>query len=117
MPTNNEVGRRIRRAREERRLSQTELGQLLSPKRSYAAVSDIERGRTKLDVEDLSMLAVILGKPLPYFYGEEPTASVVYRRGERGLAPEVQRETDQAVELFKQFARQQLRKQPEREGQ
>ena len=116
MPTNDEVGRRVRRAREERRLSQTELGQLLSPKRSYAAVSDIERGRTKLDVEDLSMLAAILGKSLPYFYGEEPTPGVVYRRGERGLAPEAQRETDQAVELFKKFARQQLRTRPGQEG-
>src|SRR5688572_5395992 len=98
MPTREEVGSRIREAREELGLSQAELGRLLTRPRSYAAISDIERGKTRLDVEELEELAVLLQKELAYFYESRSAPSVVYRRGDRRLAVAEQRDTDRAVE-------------------
>lgn len=112
MVSHEEVGRRVRQAREDLAISQAELGRRLTPPRTHAAVSDIERGKTKLDVDDLSMLSAALDRPVVYFYGDRPAASVVYRRGDRDLTPELQRETDRAVDLFKQFARQHAPKRP-----
>ena len=115
MSTNEAVGRRVRLAREELRLSQGELGRLLSRPRTHAAVSDIERGKTKLDVEDLADLARVLQKDISYFY-EQPVPSVVYRRSERGLTPAQQRAADDAVERFKQLARERARRDSGRQG-
>lgn len=114
MPTREEVGRRIREAREEIGLSQAELGRLLTRPRSYAAVSDIERGKTRLDVEELEEMAVLLQKELAYFYETRSEPSIVYRRGDRRLTAAEQRETDRAVEAFKELARKQARQQGER---
>jgi transcriptional regulator with XRE-family HTH domain len=52
----------IRRARLAEGLSQTEVGSLLVPSRSYAAVSDIERGVTALSVDVMLQLAKILNR-------------------------------------------------------
>jgi transcriptional regulator with XRE-family HTH domain len=109
MITHEEVGRRIRQAREQLRMSQGEFGRLLSPPRTHAAVSDMERGKTKLDVEELSTLARLLDKPLEYFIEERPAPSVLYRRGDRKLTPDGQRDADRAVEAFKQLARERAR--------
>ena len=117
MVTHQDVGSRIRQAREELRLSQGDLGRLLTPPRSHVAVSDIERGKTKLDVEELSTLAILLKKDLAYFYEGKPTPSVVYRRGDRGLEPGQQRETNRAVETFKKLAREQARLKLEGRGE
>ncbi len=103
MITPEEVGRRIRAAREQRKLTQAGLGQLLSPQRSYAAVSDIERGRTKVDIELLSQLSTVLGKPTAFFTEDATLAPVIYRRDQVGT-DEQRRETDRAIEGFKQFA-------------
>ncbi|CCF85311.1 helix-turn-helix domain-containing protein [Nitrolancea hollandica] len=113
MITREEVGRRIRRAREELGLSQGDLGRLLSRPRTYAAISDIERGKTKLDVEELAEIARILQKDVPYFLG---TPSVVYRRGDRGLTSEEQRHTNRSIEDFKRYAREMARKRQEQDG-
>lgn len=107
MVTHEEVGRRIREAREELGLSQADLGRRLARPRTHAAISDIERGKTKLDIEELSEFAVVLGKDLAYFVEPRPAPAIVYRQGERGLTREQQRETDRAVEAFKRFAREQ----------
>ena len=109
MVTNEEVGRRIREARDALGLSQATLGQLLTPPRTHAAVSDIERGKTRLDVEDLSHLAVLLEKDLTYFYEGRPIESTLYRRGDRGLTPQDQQQADTAIEAFKHLARQHAR--------
>lgn len=116
MVTHQEVGRRIRQAREALGLSQADLSSRLTPPRTRAAVSDIERGQTKLDVEDLSELARLLDKDLAYFYDVQPEPGVVYRRGDRGMAPEQQQQTDRALEEFKERARQQARKVDGRKG-
>jgi len=108
-----EVGRRIRQAREDCGLSQAELGQLLRRPRTHAAISDIERGKTRLDVEELTELAAVLKQPLLFFLKIEPTATV-YRRGDQDLTSDQQRETDASVEDFKRFARERLRR--DREG-
>lgn len=104
MITPEEVGRRIRTAREECKLTQADLGRLLSPQRSYAAVSDIERGRTRVDIELLSQLSEVLGKPLTYFTADGSPAPVVYRRG-HAETDDQRRAADRAIERFKQFAR------------
>lgn len=49
--------------------------------RTHAAVSDIERGMTRLTASGLAELAQILGKPVTFFYGQK--ASVQYLRGGR----------------------------------
>lgn len=113
MVTHADVGRRIKAAREERGLSQGALGRLLAPPRSHAAVSDIERGKTRLDVEDIAQLATILGRDLSFFYGDQSTPSIVYRRGDRGLAPQAQQKADAALEAFQRFAREHARLTPE----
>lgn len=110
MATREEIGRRIRQAREEQGLSQTDLGRMMTRQRSHAAISDLERGNVRLDVEELMELSRLLQKELPYFYEGGGGQSVVYRRGDYGLSPEHQRETNQAVEAFQKFAREQARR-------
>lgn len=110
MLTSEEVGRRIREAREDLGLSQADLGRLMTRPRTHAAVSDIERGKTKLGVEEISELAMLLHKDLSYFYETRPTPRVVYRRGDRGLSSREQRETDKSIETFKRMARELARR-------
>lgn len=110
MATRDEIGRRIRQAREELGLSQTQVGRLLSRPRSHAAISDLERGNVRVNVEELGELARILNKDLAYFHGTQPAQNVVYRRGDYDLSPEQQRETDQAVDDFRRFAREHARR-------
>lgn len=117
MSMNEEVGRRVRQAREELGLSQGALGRLLSPPRTHAAVSDIERGKTRLDVDDLSSLATLLRKDLSYFYEDRPTSGVVYRRGDRGLTPQEQQRADRSIEDFKRLARDRAQAKREGDGQ
>jgi transcriptional regulator with XRE-family HTH domain len=68
------VGRRIRQAREDLGLTQQQLGEQYGC--SHAAISDIERGVTKLGVSDLGRLAAVLGKEMSYFL---PTRSFQLR--------------------------------------
>lgn len=67
IPTRNVVGLRIRLAREARGLSQTELGQRMSRKRSHVAVSELERGVVRIDIDTLADVARILETPLTFF--------------------------------------------------
>jgi hypothetical protein len=67
----------------------------------------MERGVTRIGVPDLSQFARILGKPIPYFYGEEapapPTRDLVYGRGDipslEGFKKRVQEELDRQKRL------------------
>lgn len=54
------TGERIRAARKAANISQGELGQRMARARTYAAVSDIERDKTRLTVADLLDIAGIL---------------------------------------------------------
>ncbi len=115
MLTNEEVGRRIRQARQGLGLSQTELGQKLTRPRTHAAISDIERGKTKLDVEELSEFARLLGKTLADFVEAQPPA-VLYRRSTATVSPQDRREKDRVIEAFKERARALARQRAEGEG-
>ena len=101
---NEEVGRRIRHARQALGLSQTELGRRLARPRTHAAISDIERGKTKLDVEELSEFARLLGKTLADFMEAQPP-TVMYRRSTAASSSQTHTENDRAIEAFKERAR------------
>jgi len=62
--TREDVGYRIRVLRDAHCWTQAELGARLNPPRSHAAVSDIERGKTGLDIEEMSMVAGALNTAL-----------------------------------------------------
>jgi transcriptional regulator with XRE-family HTH domain len=57
-----EIGDNIRMARLRHRVSQRELGKRLGV--SHAAISDIERAVTRLDLDNLAVIADALGVPL-----------------------------------------------------
>lgn len=57
-----EIGDNVRMARLRGRVSQRELGERLGV--SHAAISDIERGKTKPDLDVLGLIAETLGVPL-----------------------------------------------------
>lgn len=65
------LGQRIRRAREERGISQEEFAALIS--RDQRAVSEYENGKRKIAVTDLPLFADVLGVPLSYLYEETIT--------------------------------------------
>lgn len=111
MATSEEIGRRIRRAREEIGITQGELGRRWGKGKSHAAISDIERGTTRVTASGLAELAKILGKTPAYFYGEEQ-ASAQFFRGGRDEGGAIIDES--SVKDFKDFLR---RRQSERNGQ
>lgn len=70
--TNEAIGQRIRLRRRELGLTQAQLGGLLTRKRSYAAISDLERGKTAISVEDMIDVSRLLDRPVMYFvFGDE----------------------------------------------
>ena len=58
--------KRLRRAREEKGLSQREIADLLGI--TQATVSDLERGRVQITVDQLAKFARLLDKPFSYFF-------------------------------------------------
>lgn len=103
MLTQEQIGRRVRAAREELRLSQTVLGERFG--RTHAAISDIERGKTKVGLADLARLADLLHKPLAYFTADEGVAMATFRRGDQELLPDEERRLARTLEDFKEHAR------------
>src|SRR5512133_2345858 len=71
------IGKRVREAREQARLTQEELGTAmgyegqasLGRKWSKQTVSAAEAGNREFVAEELLVLALILGKPLYWFFG------------------------------------------------
>jgi transcriptional regulator with XRE-family HTH domain len=64
------IANRIRSAREERHLTQQDLGDHLG--KTAAAISELERGKVhQINAIDLFRLSELLTKPIEYFYGEE----------------------------------------------
>ena len=116
MPTYVEIGRRIRQARTEKALMQADLGRLLSKPRSHAAISDIERGRTKLNLDELAEIAELLDKPLSFLTEGATVAppaageTVYFRRDQADLTDGQRQATDNAVTAFMQLARQRAAK-------
>ena len=59
------VGKKIREAREEMKLSQSSLAKTIY--RRQATLSDFENGKSSIDVSTLIMISAALKKPLSYF--------------------------------------------------
>lgn len=70
LPAQTIVGKRIRQYRQEKGLSQAELGALLGwdEKSGCPRISRYERGVHEADLQTLSRLAYVLEKPLPCFF-------------------------------------------------
>ncbi|MCB2210333.1 helix-turn-helix domain-containing protein [bacterium] len=66
---NETITKRIRKAREERDLTQQDVADYLG--RTAASISDLERGKVQVSAKDLFKLSQFLNKPIEYFYGEE----------------------------------------------
>jgi Zn-dependent peptidase ImmA (M78 family)/DNA-binding XRE family transcriptional regulator len=73
-----QVGARVRRAREARRISQVELAQALGI--SQAAISNLESGARPIRVDELVTISRALGEELDYFF-----AATRERRGPVGI--------------------------------
>jgi len=105
MEVNEEIGLRIKRLRLEKGKSQEELGKVLS--RSHAAVSDIERGKTKLGVEDLMILAKFFGVTLSEIIGDTTETKTMstfsFGRGSRGTQDKTLKEIDNARKKFREM--------------
>jgi repressor LexA len=59
------IGEKIKKAREEQRLSQADLGSMLGV--TATAINYYEKGKRKINIDDLFKLARATGKPLEYF--------------------------------------------------
>lgn len=70
VPLRRAIGWRIRNARRSRGLSQGEVGLRLTKQRSHAAVSEIESGKTKIDIDLLVELATIFDVPISILIGD-----------------------------------------------
>jgi len=62
------IGKQIRVARDEAKLSQADLAKYAYCRRS--TISDIETGKTNIDAVTLSLVAHVLEKPISSFYPE-----------------------------------------------
>lgn len=83
MPTQN-LGRRIRQARQEVGISGTTLARLIDKSQPY--VSDLERSQRTPSLETLRDLAMALGKPLSYFFDEDESPRTSPRDKQRTLS-------------------------------
>lgn len=64
-----QLGMRIKRAREAQQLSQEQLGEKIS--RDQRSVSEYESGKRRIYAHDLPTIAKALNVPLMYFYEDE----------------------------------------------
>ena len=69
------MGQLIRKAREERGMSQAELAK--ETNRRPATISDIENGKSEIGVLTLVLFAIILNKPISYFFPESLLKNLV----------------------------------------
>jgi len=85
------LGKKIRDAREEKNVTQKELGELLNY--SAMAISHFENGIRELKLSDLQKLADFFKKPLSFFFPEEAPVSSFYR-SQKSSDPEVTKSLD-----------------------
>ena len=72
------VGKKIRAARKELGMSQTDLGKVLGC--SHVAISKMERGITKISISDVERLATALGYTLDYFVSDTPSSPLSHQQ-------------------------------------
>ena len=85
------LGKKIRDAREEKKVTQKELGELLGY--SAMGISHFENGIRELKLSDLQKLADFFEKPLSFFFPEEAPVSTFYRT-QKSNDPEVAKSLD-----------------------
>ncbi len=101
MLTKQNIGKKIKDARQEKGISQGELGKSLTPTRSHAAISDIERGVTDVTITDLSSIALKLNKPLSYFTGS--SVSMNNMRTSKNISQDEYKKSKKSVDEFDDF--------------
>ena len=74
-PRDAEIGQRVRALRLQRGLSQTELGQLISV--TFQQVQKYEKGANRVGASRLTLIADVLGVPLPTLFDGAATAGQV----------------------------------------
>ncbi len=65
------IGKQIKEAREQNKMTQSQLGRILGY--TSVAVTNYEKGKRKISIDDLEKIAKVLGKPLTFFLGEDIT--------------------------------------------
>jgi transcriptional regulator with XRE-family HTH domain len=85
-----ELGRRIKQAREEAGLSQTELADRIGL-RHPQSISNYERGETEVPGKRIRRIAEVTGRPLSFFLDEEPAQDLDLLAGLRDLVARLER--------------------------
>ena len=106
--TLDEIGRRLRRARESRQLTQESAGEVLGLQRS--AISLMESGQRQISTLELTRLADLYGRSLEWFVNpnipfEEEDPVVALFRADPGLQSEVvQKQASRCLRLLREGA-------------
>jgi transcriptional regulator with XRE-family HTH domain len=77
------IGARIKKAREKKFISQAELGARLGV--TATAINYYEKGKRKINIEDLFRLAAALEKPVEYFLPANPVYPPIILNSETEL--------------------------------
>ncbi len=85
----NELGDRVKNARQARGMTQGELGELIGT--SSKTISAIEVGRVEPSITQMQALAAVLEEPIGYFVGETSSS----------VASKIERVTDELEEIRK----------------
>ena len=86
------LGKKIRDAREEKKVTQKEVGDLLGY--SAMAISHFENGIRELKLSDLQKLADFFSKPLNFFFPTAETPAMTFYRAQSTNDPEVAKSLD-----------------------
>jgi len=105
-----QIGAKIKKAREEAGMTQSELGESIGGY-SAMAVSYFEKGEREVKVDILRKIADALSQDVEYFLGDPSSddqsstiaASAYFRRGSYDLSNEEKKKEDQAVKNFKDY--------------
>lgn len=106
MLSSNDVGQRIRWAREQLGLTQEQLGELVSL--DQRSISELENSRRRLSVTELRLFAAALGKPQFYFLegelGGDDWNSAILSELQRLDSTEARNAIFKIVQTFCEFA-------------
>lgn len=92
------LGGRIRQLRASKNISQGELGKVL--KKSHAAISDIELGKTDLSVNDLSIISNYFGVSTSFLLEENHLSHLIQYRDKKNITPEQKKTADKILDEF-----------------
>ncbi len=104
--TKDILGLKIKELRTIKGVSQEELGKALG--HSHAAISDIERGKTDLSVQDLSVISDFFKIPLSYFIEDQYSPQLRnfnQHRYSKDISPIEKRQADKASLDFDKYVK------------